>query len=393
MARVKGPGQNTGVGKVETSFFEFGSNLEPVELKSGEHLSGVTLAYEIYGELNDARDNAILVFHALTGSQHAAGINPSVPGVGALWTDECQSGWWEDFIGPGRALDTDRFAVICVNYLGGCYGSTGPSSINPETDKPYGSSFPGVGFCDIVDSQVRLLDHLGIGRLHAVTGASVGGIMCLSLATRFPDRVRIVIPIAAGLRVTPLQLIHNFEQANAITTDADFAGGDYYEGPHPTRGLALARMIGHKTFVSLEAMEERARREVAVDEFAGPIRILNPLESYMWHQGQKFVSRFDANSYLRFMQAWQTSDLLAEAGVATYEELFALCRHQRFMVFSIDSDVCYYPEEQAGLVAELKHAQAPVRHITVHSDKGHDAFLLEPDLFEPHMAQALEAWV
>ncbi len=381
----------SGVGTVESRFFELGSKLEPIKLRSGEQLSEVTLAYEIYGELNADRDNAILVFHALTGSQHAAGFNPSVPGVGALWTDECQSGWWDEFIGPGRALDTDRFAVICVNYLGGCYGSTGPSSVNPDTDEPYGSSFPEVSFCDIVDSQIPLLDHLGIVRLHAVTGASVGGIMCLSLATRFPDRVRIVIPIAAGLRVTPLQLLHNFEQANAIITDADFVGGDYYDGPNPDGGLALARMIGHKTFVSLQAMEERARDEVG-NEFAGPIRISNPLESYMWHQGQKFVQRFDANSYLRLMQAWQTSDLLGEAGVSNFDELFSPCRHQRHMVFSIDSDVCYYPEEQVALVAALKQAQVPVRHVTVHSDKGHDAFLLEPELFEPHLTQTLQAW-
>lgn len=381
-----------GIGQVETRFFEFGSDLESIKFKSGEQLSKVKLAYEIYGELNAARDNAILVFHALTGSQHAAGVNPAVPGVGASWTEECQSGWWNKFIGPGRALDTDQFAVICVNYLGGCYGSTGPASLNPHTDKPFGSSFPEVAFCDIVDSQIRLLDELGIDQLHAVTGASVGGVMSLSLATRYPDRVRIVIPIAAGLRTTPLQLIHNFEQTTAIVTDTDFAGGDYYEGPHPDRGLALARMIGHKTFVSLQAMEERARDEIVGNEFVGPIRITNPLESYMWHQGQKFVKRFDANSYLRLMQAWQTSDLLAEAGTLTFDELFSHSRHQRHMIFSIDSDVCYYPEEQVALAAALKHAGVPVRHITVHSDKGHDAFLLEPELFEPHLTQTLQAW-
>lgn len=383
----------SGVGTVETRFFDYGNQVEPIKLKSGEQLSEVTLAYEMYGELNPERDNAILIFHALTGSQHAAGLNPSVPGVGDSWTEECQSGWWDRFIGPGRALDTDRFAVICVNYLGGCYGSTGPSSLSPASGQPYGSSFPDVGFCDIVDSQIRLLDHLGIECLHAVTGASVGGVMCLSLATRFPERVRIVIPIAAGLRVTPLQLIHNFEQTNAIITDTDFAGGDYYDGPHPDRGLALARMIGHKTFVSLQAMEERARDEVVGNEFAGPIRISNPLESYMWHQGQKFVQRFDANTYLRLMQAWQTSDLLGEAGASDFDELFATCGHQRHMVFSIDSDTCYYPEEQVALVAALKRAEVPARHITVHSDKGHDAFLLEPELFEPHLIQTLQAWV
>jgi homoserine O-acetyltransferase len=363
-----------------------------VVLASGETLPEVTLAYEIYGELNRDRSNAVLVFHALTGSQHAAGFNRSVPGVQERWTDECQTGWWDDFIGPGRALDTEQFAVICVNYLGGCYGSTGPASMNPASGRPYGSAFPEVGFSDIVDSQVALLDELGIERLHAVTGASVGGVMALSLATRHPARVGTVIPIAAGLQVTPLQLIHNFEQINAIVDDDGFAGGDYYHGPGPVRGLALARMIGHKTFVSLQAMEERARNEVVGNEFAGPIRIRNPLESYMWHQGQKFVARFDANTYLRLMQAWQTSDLPGEAGASSYPELFQPCRHQRYMVFSIDSDVCYYPEDQRQLVAVLKQAGIATRHITIHSDKGHDAFLLEPELFEPHLVQTLQAW-
>ncbi len=377
-----------GVGRVESQFVTFDDGLR---LRSGGRLSPMTLAYEVYGTLDDDRSNAVLVFHALTGSQHAAGINDGVPGVDGRWTDEVRIGWWDDFIGPGRALDTDDVAVICVNYIGGCYGSTGPASINPATGERYGSSFPRLSLADIVDSQVMLLDHLGIERLHAVIGGSVGGLMALSLATRYPDRVRVVIPIAAGLSVTALQRIHNFEQALAIENDPLFAGGDYYGNRAPDRGLALARMIGHKTFVSLHAMEERARSEVVHrDETGGYVQITSPLESYMWHQGTKFVQRFDANSYLHIIEMWQTFDLLEQAGVDYVIDLLQRCRDQRFMVFSIDSDVCFYPDEQEELAAALKGAGVPVRRITVHSDRGHDAFLLEPELFAPHLRDSLQ---
>ncbi len=370
---------------------QFQTSTEPFVLEDGSSLPGLTLAYELYGTVNEARDNVILVFHALTGSQHAAGVNPAVPGVGERWTEECQLGWWDGFVGPGRALDTDRFAVLCINYLGGCYGSTGPASENPVTGQPYGGAFPAITIDDIVDSQVWLLDRLGIDRLHAVTGASIGALMCLSLATRYPDRVDVVIPIAGGLEVTALQFIHNFEQTNAIINDPNFNGGDYYGGKSPDRGLALARMIGHKTFVSLAAMQERARSEVVDPHEASEyISIGHPIESYLWHQGQKFVARFDANSYLRLMEAWQGFDLLTSVGAESFEEALRACKDQSFMVFSIDSDVCFYPEEQERMMQVLKSAGVPARRITVHSEKGHDSFLLEPSLFAPHLRQTLE---
>jgi len=375
-------------GEVAAKFFTID---EPYRLRSGELLPSVTLAYETYGELNGAKDNAILVFHALTGSQHAAGCNPAVPEADPYWVEEMHSGWWDAFIGPDKALNTDEFFVICANYLGGCYGSTGPASINPTTGTPYGSSFPRVSLIDVVDSQMALLDHLGIETLHAAIGGSVGGMMALSLACRYPDRVRNVVPIAAGLEVTALQRIHIFEQCNAIENDPHFAGGDYYDGPHPDRGLALARMIGHKVFVSLRAMEERAREEI-VDrhETGGYIQIVNPIESYMWHQGTKFVKRFDANSYLRIMELWQTFDLVEQADGTDLGSVLSRCRKQRFMVFTIDSDVCYYPDEQEEMVKALKRSGVSVRRVTVHSDKGHDSFLLEPELFAPHLIDVLE---
>ena len=375
------------VGRVETRFHTLAG---PFTVQDGDTLPEVTLAYELYGEVNEARDNVILVFHALTGSQHAAGYNPEVPGLDGRWTEEMHHGWWDGFIGPGKALDTDRYAVLCVNYLGGCYGSTGPASINPATGRPYGSSFPKLTLTDIVDSQMRLLDELGIERLHAVTGGSVGGMACAVLATKYPDRVRIVLPIAAGFETTTLQVLHNFEQMFAIITDPEFKGGDYYGGPGPELGLALARMIGHKTFVSLSALRERARSEIVKGEDLGGYRVGHHLESYMLHQGQKFVKRFDANTYLRIMTVWQQFDLVEEVGAGSLPELLARCRHQRWMVFTIDSDVCFYPDEQEAMVAELKRAGVPVRRYTVHSDKGHDSFLIEPELYAALLADVLD---
>jgi homoserine O-acetyltransferase len=377
------------VGSVQTQFFTFGDRDDPLALRSGETLDEVTVAYETYGALSEDRDNAVLVFHALTGSQHAAGINQAVPAAGSRWTEECVLGWWDPFIGPGKAIDTDRFFVVCANLLGSCYGSTGPTSTDPATGRRYGASFPSVAFCDMVDVQVRLLEHLGIDRLHAVIGGSIGGVMCLSLATRYPDLVDNVIPIAAGLRTTALQKIHNFEQIVAIESDPAFGGGDYPQGNGPVDGLALARMIGHKTFVSLGAMEERARHEVIDHVGPGSYSVDTPLESYMWHQGRKFVERFDANSYLRIIEAWQTFDLVSEAGVRGFDELFAGSSHQFYMVFSIDTDVCFYPDQQDDLVQAIKAGDAPHRRITVHSRNGHDAFLIEPDLFAPHLTATL----
>ncbi|NNF68301.1 MAG: alpha/beta fold hydrolase, partial [Acidimicrobiia bacterium] len=248
---------------------------------------------------------------------------------------------------------------------------------------------PSITFADIADTQVALLRSLGIERLHAAVGGSTGGFLALSLATRYPDFVGKVAPLASGVKATALQTIQNFEQITAVQNDPAFQGGDYYPGPGPERGLMLARMIGHKTFVSLAAMEERARGEVIRREGPGTYQISNTLESYMWHQAEKFVQRFDANSYLRIMEAWQGFDLAADAGLDDVSEVFVPCKHQEYLVFSIDSDVCFYPDEQADLTWNLKLADVPHRRITVHSEKGHDSFLVDPDLFAPHLRDFL----
>ncbi len=362
----------------------------PLALTSGEELVGVELAYESFGELNSAGDNAVLVFHAMTGSQHAAGFRDAVPGVGERWTEDCHEGWWEGFIGPGKALDTEKFFVICANYLGGCYGSTGPASEDPATGRAYGSTFPRITLPDIVASQMAMVDSLGIGCLHAVVGASVGGMLALELATRYPERVRTVIPISTGLAVTPLQRILNLEQAFAIEGDPNFCRGDYADDARPDRGLALARMIAHKTFISLRMLSERARGEIVQGgEELTNYAVSSPEESYMLHAGRKFVRRFDANSYLRILEAWQRFDLLAGSGATELVELFERCRGQRFLTFSIDSDVSFYPEEQAEMVVVLKAAGVETVRMTVHSEKGHDSFLLEPELYTPMLQWAL----
>lgn len=365
-------------GPVETQFFQLET---PFDLESGESLEAITLAYETYGTLNADASNAILLFHALTGSHHAAGHNSAIPGVGDLWTQDCWQGWWDGFIGPQKALDTDRFFVICVNYLGSCYGSTGPRARNPKTGQPYGSQFPQISAWDVVQSQLRLLDHLNIDCLHAVIGSSVGGMMTLLLATRCPHRVKNVIPMATGFETTVLQRILNLEQIIAIRNDPNFKQGDYYSALWPKDGLSLARIISHKTFVSLEVLENRARKEIATTDRLGDFYSLShSIESYMLYQGKKFAERFDANSYLRIMDMWQRYRLNPDRLA-----LFKPCQQQQYLIFSIDSDVCYYPEEQLAIVKALEAAEVKVKYITVHSDKGHDSFLLEPKLYTPYI--------
>ncbi len=384
------------VREVQTQFARIATPKSPFRFSSGAEMDDITVAYETYGTLNKDKSNAILLFHALSGHQHAAGICKSVPNTDDRWTEDCENGWWELFIGPGKALDTRHFFIICANYLGGCYGTTGPASINPTTGRPYGPDFPAVTTADVVHSQARLLDTLGIEKLHAVIGASIGGMMLLSFCTLFPDRARLAICIASGLRTTVLARLTVFEQVMAIENDSHFNKGHYYSAKSPEYGLALARMISHKTFVHLDAIETRARGDVvqSSDRLAW-YRVGHNVESYMLHQGKKFVKRFDANTYLRICDMWLRYDLLRDANVSTYAKLFENCAvaGQHFLVFSIDSDFCFYPEEQADLVDELEDAGVPVMHITVHSEKGHDSFLLEPALYTPHISYALRRGV
>lgn len=377
--------------EVATQFFTIRDDA-PLTLREGGELPEATLAYETWGELNADGSNAILLFHALSGSHHAAGHNPDIPGIGDRWQPEMHDGWWEGILGPGKALDTDKYFVICANYIGGCYGSTGPASIDPRTGKPYGSTFPHLTAADQVEFHARLLDHLGIDKLHAIVGPSVGGLVSLAFATRYPERAPRVVSIAAGYKTTVLNRLILFEQILAIENDPFFNGGDFYDNGHPDYGLALARMISHKTFVHLDTFERRARRDVVHDtESLSWYRVRDQFQSYMLHQGKKFVKRFDANTYLRIIDMWSKFDGAREGDAETPEDLFSRCKEngQKWLVFSIDSDFCFYPEEQAELVSHLHESGTEVMHITVHSDKGHDSFLLEPDLYTPHISWLL----
>lgn len=371
---------------------QFFTSDKAFKLRDGSSLPSLTLAYETWGELNADGSNAILLFHALSGSHHAAGHNPGIPGIGDLWQPELHDGWWESMIGSGKAIDTDRYFVICPNYLGGCYGSTGPASINPANGKHWGSDFPSVSVADQVNAVALLLDSLGIATLHATIGPSVGGLISLTFATRLSHRVRNIITIAAGFKTTVLNRLILFEQILAIENDPNFNAGDFYGKNPPTYGLALARMISHKTFVHLDSIENRARQDIIqADDILAWYRVSDQFQSYMLHQGKKFVRRFDANTYLRIIDMWSRYDALFEGDAETPEELFAKCKaaDQNWLVFSIDSDFCFYPEEQAELVKYLESAKVAPMHITVHSDKGHDSFLLEPDLYTPHIAWML----
>lgn len=377
---------------VETQFFDLTQNGVAWEMRNGQKLHSAQLAYETYGKLNATKSNAILIFHALSGSHHAYGVNPHIPGIDDRWQPEMHQGWWNQFIGPGKAIDTDKFFIISANYLGGCYGSTGAASIDPTTTKPYGSKFPHLTATDIVESQVKLLDHLGIDSLHACIGPSVGGLLALTLATRHPQRVQRVVPMLTGHRTTILNRLLLFEQILAIENDPNFNGGDYYEGSSPSYGLALARMISHKTFVHLDAFERRAKRDrVEQPPHLSWYDLRDQYQSYMLHQGIKFVKRFDANTYLRIIDMWSRYDPALEADCETSTAAFERCAQarQKFLVFSVDSDFCFYPEEQSELTQLLTTSGVDAMHITVHSDKGHDSFLLEPELYTPHIQAIL----
>jgi len=370
----------------ETKFQRIATPKDPFVFADGKALDNVSLAYETYGTLNAAKNNAVLVFHALSGSHHAAGINKIGPG-NEFWNEELHLGWWDPFIGPGKGIDTNRYFVICANFLGGCYGSSGPASINPRTKKPYGGSFPYPTISDVVDGNLRLVKHFGIKQLVAAIGGSIGGCCVMNLAMRHPDLVHCVIPIASGLRATILAKAQNFEQIFAIHEDANFQGGNYYEGERPTRGLTLARMISHKTFISLSLIESRARKEIIQPkDVLEDYKLRHQVESYMLHQGMKFTKRFDANSYLRIVSAWQSFDLPKELHNGEVSKCFAPCKSQDRLVFTINSDVCFFPEEQAEIATALKANRVDYQHITVHSEKGHDSFLLEPELYLPYIS-------
>ena len=347
----------------------------PLPLDCGRSIWPVEVEYETYGTLNPERDNAILVFHALSGDAHAAGWDRNAEHDGRLWRGK-RPGWWDSMIGPGKGFDTRRYYVICSNVLGSCYGTTGPSSTNPETGLPYGLRFPVVTLGDWVSLQRRLIDHLGIDRLLAVAGGSLGGQQAMEWALSSPDRVRGAIVLAAAPRLSAQGLAFNAVARRAIMCDPGFRGGDYYGETSPEAGLGVARMIGHITYLSQASMAMKFGRQLRNGNRLG--FGFDPefeVEGYLQHQQQSFVERFDANSYLYITKAMDYYD------VATWGDgdlaRAAMLSRCSWLVASFSSDWLYTPEQCFEWTEALRSAGRQVAHCDIKSSYGHDAFLLE----------------
>lgn len=345
---------------------------EPIKLDCGKSLA-VTVAYMTYGTLNAAKSNAILICHALTGDQFVASDNP-VTG---------KPGWWTSMVGPGKPIDTNRFFVICSNVIGGCMGSTGPAEIDPTDGKPYGLNFPMITIADMVRAQKRLIEHLGIDTLLAVVGGSMGGMQVLQWAAAYPQSVRAVVPIACAARHSAQNIAFHEVGRQAILADPDWRDGEY--GVHdvfPAKGLAVARMAAHITYVSEMALQRKfgrqlQNREALSFQFAPDFQI----ESYLHHQGASFVDRFDANSYLYITRAMDYFDLAGEHN-GELSNVFQL-NAPRFCIISFSSDWLFPPAENKRIAHALNAVAAQVSFVEIKSDKGHDAFLLnEPEMFD-----------
>ena len=342
----------------------------PFALEGGGVLHEATIAYETWGELNEAADNAVLVCHALTGDAHASG------GVSAVHPD---GGWWDGVIGPGRAIDTDRWFVVCANVLGGCQGSTGPASTNPETGKPYGMRFPTVTIRDMVRSQARLATGLGIDAWHAVVGGSMGGMQVIEWGLMFADRVKAIAPIATSVAATPWQIGWSATGRHAITLDPQWQSGDYYDGEPgqgPHAGLAIARSVAQITYRSDEVYQNRFQRNLVDPSHVFGHWDRFQVESYLDHHGEKLARRFDANSYLILNRAMDLHDVARGRG--TVARAFAMLKAPVLSI-SITTDTLYHPRLQVDLADFARHAGVETEYQIIDSPHGHDGFLLESD--------------
>ncbi len=352
-------GKDSPVGITETKFYTF----DELILESGEKLSLVTVAYETYGKLNENRDNAILICHALTGDAHVAGISKA----------DGNLGWWDFMIGPGRAFDTNKYFVICSNVIGGCKGTTGPSSINPETGVPYGMSFPVITIKDMVNVQKKLIDYLGIDRIFCVVGGSMGGMQVLQWTYSYPEKVYTAIPIATTIRHTPQQIAFNEVGRRAIMSDPEWMGGDYYGKTFPASGLAVARMIGHITYMSDQSMKEKfGRKRKKSEKYGYDFEAEFEVEKYLKYRGETFVQRFDANSYLYITKAIDYFDLGENRELIKFYD----SRDLKFLVISFSHDWLYPPYQSKEIVKVLKYAWVDVTYCEISSTYGHDAFLI-----------------
>jgi homoserine O-acetyltransferase len=355
------------VGLVEKKFYTFAEPPHEMILESGARLGPVTLAYETYGTLNKDKNNVVMVLHALSGNSHAAGYYSE---------EDEKPGWWDNMVGPGKGIDTDRFFVICPNIIGSCYGSTGPSSKNPRTGKEYALDFPLFTISDIVKTQKSLLDHLGITELLCLVGGSIGGMQALEWAVRYPDMVQSAIPIASTCKRSALSIGLSEAQRQAIMADPNWNHGGYYGGPRPEKGLALARMIGHISYLSEDSMHRKFGRRLRQNhafkyDFSADFEV----ESYLHYQGKKFVDRFDANSYLYITKASDYFDLGEQRGNGSLVKAFS-GTSAKFLVISFSSDWLYPTSQSKDMVKAMKKAGLDVSFCEIQTDFGHDSFLL-----------------
>ena len=355
------PAQSVGIVSPQRAVFD-----EPLRLRSGAVLEHYELVYETYGTLNADRSNAILICHALNASHHVAGVYADDPG---------NPGWWDNMVGPGKPVDTDRFFVIGVNNLGSCFGSTGPLSNNPATGKAYGAHFPMMMVEDWVDSQARLADQLGIGRVAAVMGGSLGGMQALAWTTRYPERIRHALVIAAAPNLSAQNIAFNEVARHAIVSDPDFHGGHFIEyGVKPRQGLRVARMIGHITYISDEEMAQKFGRQLR----NGLNYTFEPefqIESYLRYQGEKFSEYYDANTYLRVTKALDYFDPAAATG-GDLRKALAPAR-ARFLVVSFTTDWRFPPARSREIVKALIDNERDLSYAEIDAPHGHDAFLLD----------------
>jgi len=350
--------------------------VEPLPLQSGSSIEQYDLVVETYGRLNADASNAVLICHALNASHHVAGIHPDNPN---------ELGWWDNMVGPGKPVDTNRFFVIGVNNLGSCFGSTGPMSINPRTKEPYGASFPVLTVEDWVNAQARLADQMGITQFAAVMGGSLGGMQAMSWATQYPERVAHCVVIASTPKLSAQNIAFNEVARNAILSDPDFHGGDYYKhGVVPKRGLRLARMVGHITYLSDDDMAEKFGRELqrasgAPKEYRFSFDVEFAVESYLRHQGDKFSGYFDANTYLLITRALDYFDPAKNYGGDLSKALVSA--KANFLVASFSTDWRFSPDRSREIVQALLKNKANVSYAEIDAPHGHDAFLLDDERY------------
>jgi len=355
------------VGIVEKELFTFAEPPDEMVLESGARFGPLTLAYETCGTLNEEKSNVILILHALTGDSHVAGY---------YTPDDEKPGWWDNMVGPGKGIDTDKYFVVCSNIIGSCMGSTGPCTINPKTVLPYGLDFPVVTIGDMVEAQKALIDHLGIKKLLAVMGGSIGGMQVLEWCARYPEMVVSAIPLASTTKHSALSIAFNEVARQSIMADPNWNNGEYYFGPKPDMGLAVARMIGHITYLSDESMRHKfGRRLQDKSDFSFNFDADFQVESYLRYQGKKFVERFDANSFLYITKAADYYDLEKQHGDDSEVKAFSKMA-AAFLVVSFTSDWLYPTYQSRAMVKAMKKNGLDVSFCEIEAEWGHDAFLL-----------------